>query len=104
LAVNPVAISAERGWGLDELLGALETALEREDQFVPVRLGVPFARAELIDRFYRHGRVVERRDDDLGTTLIGVLPASAIGQFGEFIAREPDRQRPRPEAVAEPVA
>ncbi|HEU5432682.1 MAG TPA: GTPase HflX [Thermomicrobiales bacterium] len=107
LAVNPVAISAARGWGLEHLLGAVEAALEREDDFVPVRLGVPFARAELIDRFYRNGRVVERRDDDWGTTLIGVLPAGAVGQFGDFIAVEPERHRarPAPEApLAEPVA
>ncbi len=100
LAVNPVAISAERGWGLGDLLGAVEAALEREDDFVPVRLGVPFERSELVDRFYRNGRVAERRDDEWGTTLIGVLPSGAVGQFGEYIAVRPDRHRQRPEPVA----
>jgi hypothetical protein len=68
---------------------------------------VPFARADLLDRFYRNGRVVERRDDEWGTTLTGVLPASMVGQFGDFIAVEPDRHRARPAPetrLAEPVA
>ena len=86
LASDPVAISAEQGWGLDQLLARIETALEVDAGFVPVRLSVPFARTDLVDRFHRTGRVEETRFDETGTTIVGSLPAAALGRFAPYVA------------------
>ena len=86
LASDPVAISAEQGWGLDRLLARIQTALEVDAGFVPVRLSVPFARTDLVDRFHRTGRVEEARFDETGTTIVGSLPAAALGRFAPYVA------------------
>ncbi len=104
LATNPVPISAAAGWGFDRLLSAVETALEQEDGFVRVRLAVPFSRSDLVERFYRTGRVEERHDTETGTLLVGRVPAAATGFFGEFLSLD-GNSHPRPAAtVASPAA
>ena len=80
-----VPISAQRREGLDALLGAVEAALEADAGFVPVRLAVPFDRSDLVDRFHRLGRVAETRHDEHGTTLLGHLPAAALGRFAPYV-------------------
>jgi len=86
LAAEPVAVSAGRGWGLDRLLGQVGSALEAEADFVPVRLSVPFSRSDLVDRFHQTGRVEELCHDEGGTTIIGHLPAAALGRFAPYVA------------------
>ncbi len=86
LATEPVAVSAGRGWGLDHLLAAIGGALEAEAGFVPVRLSVPFARTDLVDRFHRTRRVEETRHDEDGTVVVGHLPAAALGRFAPYLA------------------
>ncbi len=86
LATDPVAISAQRGVGFDQLLARVEAALEVDANFVPVRLSVPFSRTDLVDRFHRTGRVEETRFDEGGTTILGHLPAAALGRFAPYLA------------------
>jgi GTP-binding protein HflX len=93
LALNPVAISARDGTGLDQLLSNAECALEAESDFVPVSLTAPFVRSDLVDRFHRVGRVEETHFDESGTTLIGYLPARELGRFAPFVTQHPDRKR-----------
>ena len=107
LATNPVPISAAAGWGFDRLLSAVETALEQEDEFVRVRLTVPFSRSDLVERFYRTGRVEERHDTESGTLLVGRVPAAATGLFGEFLSRDGEpgsRPAPASAVAASPAA
>ena len=87
LAVNPVAISAMNGVGLDEMLGKIELAVEVDQDFVPVTLAAPFVRTDLVDRFHRLGRVEETRFDESGTTLEGFLPERELGRFAPYLAR-----------------
>jgi GTP-binding protein HflX len=95
LATDPVAISAQAGIGFDPLLARVEAALEADADFVPVRLRVPFARTDLVDRFHRLGRVEETHFDEGGTTLLGRLPSAALGRFEPYLS-------PRTEAPAAP--
>lgn len=92
LAVNPVAISAQEHLGFDRLMAQVETALEVDEEFVPVTLTVPFARTDLVDRFHQLGRVEQRSYDESGATLQGVLPARELGRFSPYIAQRFTRE------------
>ena len=86
LATDPVVVSAGRGWGMERLMGRIEAALEADAGFVPVSLRVPYTRSDLVDRFHQSGRVEETRYDEGGTTVIGYLPAAALGRFAPYLA------------------
>jgi GTP-binding protein HflX len=95
LAAAAVPISAERGDGLPELLVQVERTLEEDAGFVPVRLAVPFARTDLVERFHRLGHVEETTHDEGGTTVRGTLPRSELGRFAPYV-----RELPRPVSPA----
>ena len=84
---DAVPISAQKGQGIDTLLGRIEAVLETEAHFVAVELTIPFDRSELVDRFHTYGRVGERTFDEHGTRITGWLPEADIGRFDPFIAR-----------------
>ncbi|MDP9367239.1 MAG: hypothetical protein M3Q03_03005, partial [Chloroflexota bacterium] len=86
---DAAAISAQKRLGLDGLLAKIEATLEADANFVPVRLSVPFDRTDLVDRFHRLGRVEETSHDETGTTLLGQLPAAAVGRFAPFLQQLP---------------
>jgi GTP-binding protein HflX len=89
LPIDAVPISARDGRGLDALLAKIEAAIEADEEYVPVRLRVPFARNDLVDRFHRTGRVAETTFDEEGTTLIGHLPSDAVGRFSPYVQTLP---------------
>jgi GTP-binding protein HflX len=102
-----VAISGLRGDGLNELLALVERAIEEDTGFIPVRLGVPFDRGDLVARFHRFGRAKETTFDEQGTTIIGTLPRALVGRFTPFIQELPQplagsqgRTEPAPAAAA----
>ncbi|MDP9370388.1 MAG: GTPase HflX [Chloroflexota bacterium] len=96
---NAAAISAQKRLGLDALLAKIEATLEADADFVPVRLSVPFDRTDLVDRFHRLGRVEETSHDETGTTLLGQLPAAALGRFAPFLLELPRLAAERSEAA-----
>ena len=98
LATDPVAVSATHEWGLDRLLARVEAALEADADFVAVQLTVPFSRSDLVDRFHRTGRVDETRFDEAGTTILGHLPAAALGRFAPYVAVRTGDSRAAPSA------
>jgi GTP-binding protein HflX len=100
---DPVAISAERHWGLDRLLRRIEAAIDEDAGFVPVRLSVPFARSDLVDRFHRTGRVDETRFDEGGTTVIGFLPRAALGRFAPYLVVKGERGDSRATSSGSPA-
>ena len=66
-----VPISALSGEGVDALLAAIDTALSIDEK--PVDLDVPQSDGALLAWLYRHGRVLERRDGEEGTTHLRVM-------------------------------
>lgn len=86
LAVNPVATSAQNGFGFETLMAQVEAALEADADFVPVTLSVPFARTDLVDRFHKLGRVEQTSFDENGAILLGYLPSRDLGRFAPHIA------------------
>ncbi|MDP9362990.1 MAG: GTPase HflX, partial [Chloroflexota bacterium] len=95
LAADPVAISAQTGFGFDALLTRVEAALEEDADFVPVRLAVPFARTDLVDRFHQTGRVETTGFDEGGTTIDGWLPSAALARFAPYVALRGGAERGR---------
>ncbi len=84
---DSIPISAQKGQGIDTLLGRIEAVLEAEAHFIAVELTIPFDRSELVDRFHTYGRVGERTFDEHGTRITGWLPEADMGRFDPFIAK-----------------
>ncbi len=82
---DAVAISAQKGINIDELLQAVEDMLEREEGFQLVTARIPFNRSELVERFHTQGRVETRDFNEQGTVLTGYLPSREFGRFGEYL-------------------
>jgi GTP-binding protein HflX len=85
LVPDAIPISAANGWGLDRVLGTLETIIEVEADFVAVQLTVPYDRSDLVNRFHGTGRVETIAHDEAGTTILGTLPAALLGRFAPFV-------------------
>ena len=81
---DAISISGQQGIGLDEMLRAVEAALDSEQRPVRMTVLVPYERGELVEQFYRLGQVVEMEHTGDGTVLTGRLPASLAERFAPF--------------------
>lgn len=79
---TPVAISALRGEGIDNLLAAVAERLRQS--MVPVRLLIPYANGELVSRFHEYGHVDQQEYTEEGTRLMGRLPVELAGQYRSY--------------------
>ncbi|NWF81982.1 MAG: GTPase HflX [Chloroflexi bacterium] len=74
-----VAVSAQQGWGLDELRARIETALA--EAMVTLAVLIPYQRNDLVSLWHRRG-VVEREEYvNEGTHILGRIPRALAGQF-----------------------
>jgi len=89
LPPDVVAISAQAKLGLNDLMQAVERLLDLEQDFVPVTMNAPYDRYDLVDRFYRLGRVELMDFTEDGATVHGHLPASLMGRFAPYLADQP---------------
>jgi len=80
-----VLVSALRGWGLDALLGRIETKLAAEQPIVEV--AIPYSESRLVDLFRRRGRVISERYTEDGTILRGQLPRAVERAFAPYLRR-----------------
>jgi GTP-binding protein HflX len=83
-----VPISGATGYGLTELMQAVEQLLEQQERFVPVRAVIPYADSVLVDRFHRVGRIESTDYTEKGTVITGLLPEAEIGMFGPRVTIE----------------
>jgi GTPase len=81
---TPVAISALTGAGIDKLQTRL--AAEIAAEYVPVRVTIPFADAELVALFRSRGMIEHEDHVSDGTVLTGRLPAGLLPSFRPFLA------------------
>jgi GTPase len=84
-SADVVLVSARRGWGLDELLSQLGTALAEELPTVEVQ--IPYTEGQLVDLFRRRGRVISERHTADGTVLRGQLPRAVERTFAPYLRR-----------------
>ncbi len=80
-----VLVSAASGAGLDDLLAAIARLV---DDAPPVSVYLSAAEGAAVAWLYRHGRVMDRIDDDEGGSRLAVrLSAQALGQFEQLFPR-----------------
>jgi GTP-binding protein HflX len=80
---NSLAISAQDGLGLTELLGRVETVLNQEMVYVTVR--IPYREGGLVSLFYQQGTVEREEHGKDGTILAGRLPARYLEAFRRYL-------------------
>jgi len=95
---HSVAVSAEQGIGLDDLLSVVRRELF--DSAVPVRVRLPNRRGDLIALFHDNGVVETEAYGEKVVTMTGRLPARLLAPFRPFLiqgrsvsthaAQEPD--------------
>lgn len=77
-----VAVSAQRGWGLEALCARIEQALA--EAMVTFDALIPYQRNDLVNLWHKRG-VIEREDHgDTGTHILGRLPHELAGQFAAY--------------------
>ncbi|ODT62848.1 MAG: GTPase HflX [Phenylobacterium sp. SCN 69-14] len=80
-----VLVSAASGAGLNDLLAAIARLV---DDAPPVSVHLSAAEGAAVAWLYRHGRVMDRIDDDEGGSRLAVrLSAQALGQFEQLFPR-----------------
>jgi len=84
VADNPAAvlISARKGWGLDDLLSAVDNALKQRMAVVDVL--IPYSRGDLVAMIHDHGTVESEEHTETGTHLIGHLPMNLAGRLAPY--------------------
>lgn len=97
-----VAISGASGYGIPELLTAVQELLESQDRFVEVTAVIPYSESVLVERFHRVGRVESVDYGERGTIIRGHLPEVEIGMFGSLLTIEGTGVAPVEPAVAVP--
>jgi GTP-binding protein HflX len=79
---NAVVVSAVTRHGLEALLAQVGAVVAAA--MVPVEVHIPFARADLVELFYRRGHVERDTPCEDGTRLAGALPRPLLATFGPF--------------------
>jgi GTP-binding protein HflX len=80
-----VAVSAQKNWGLDELLKRAEDTLG--DQMVKVAAFIPYKRNDLVALWHQRGVVDEEDYQEQGTKIVGRLPAPLLRQVENFVTK-----------------
>ncbi len=73
--INPdgyVLISAEQGWGMDELLERVQKLVDGD--LKEVRVLLPYTNSALVDMFHQRGQVLEEEYCEDGTRIHGLIP------------------------------
>jgi len=74
-----VAVSAQRGWGLDELLARIEATLA--ETMVQLEVLIPYQRNDLVSLWHRRGVVEQEQYEGEGTHILGRIPRELAPQF-----------------------
>ena len=79
---NGVAISAERGWGLDTLRARIDEVLGQ--RLVNITVELPYSAGRLVALFRQRASHIAERHTDNGTLLSGRLPKRFLHIFGPY--------------------
>jgi GTP-binding protein HflX len=79
-----VAVSALNGWGLDDLLDAIQTILG--EQMSPLQVCIPYAESELVALFHKHGLITRETHESSGVRIVGRLPQAWVQRYEAYLA------------------
>jgi GTP-binding protein HflX len=82
LPTDYVAVSAIRGWGLDELQRRIETALAA--RMYALTALIPYNRNDLVALWHKRGAIDEEGYEAEGTYIVGRVPESLVGQLAPY--------------------
>ncbi|MCL5027036.1 MAG: GTPase HflX [Chloroflexi bacterium] len=82
---NAVLVSAQRGWGLAELLSTIDRVLGQAMVSLKVRL--PYRASHLVHLFHQRGTVTSERYTADGTLIEGCIPPQLASQFRGYAVR-----------------
>lgn len=77
-----VAISAERGLGIGQLMARLEAALT--ESMEPIAVVIPYRENALVALFHRHGIIETEGYSAAGTRIEGHIPSHLLPSFSRF--------------------
>ncbi|MFV9506209.1 MAG: GTPase HflX [Oscillochloridaceae bacterium umkhey_bin13] len=77
-----VAVSAQRKWGMEELLARIEQTLA--EAMVALEVLIPYQRNDLVSLWHRRGVIEQEEYANEGTHILGRLPRDLAGQFAPF--------------------
>lgn len=83
-----VAISAEKGINIEEMLIRIEQILENKEGFKAISVTIPYDKSDLVERFHTHGHVIDRDFTEKGTILTGSLPSREMSRFEQYISKD----------------
>nr|WP_240695692.1 GTPase HflX [Candidatus Chloroploca sp. Khr17] len=84
LPSDVVAVSAQRGWGLDHLASRIEQALG--EAMVALDVLIPYQRNDLVSLWHRRGVIEQEEYAGDGTHILGRIPRDLAAQFGPYRA------------------
>jgi GTPase len=85
LPADYVAISAERGWGMEALLGRIEATLG--GAMTELEAVIPYKRNDLVAMWHQRGVIDVEAYEEGGTRIQGRIPAPLVGQLEQFTVK-----------------
>jgi GTP-binding protein HflX len=85
LPADYVAISAERGWGMEGLLGRIEATLG--GAMTELEAVIPYKRNDLVAMWHQRGVIDVEAYEEGGTRIQGRIPAPLVGQLEQFTVK-----------------
>jgi GTP-binding protein HflX len=80
---SAVAVSALRGWGLEELLNAIDLIFT--EQMAELEVQIPYAETGLVALFHEHGVIAREAYEGSGLRIVGKLPRELVGRFEPYL-------------------
>ncbi len=89
LGLHPeyVAISALKGWGLEELREQIEEVLDRETALIETT--IPYNRPDLVALFHERGRIDQEEYRAEGVYILGRIPRRYLRSFDPVMTAKP---------------
>jgi GTP-binding protein HflX len=77
-----VAVSAQRGWGMEALLKRVEELLGQ--RMATLEAFIPYKRNDLVALWHQRGVIDDERYEAEGTHIVGRVPSAIAAQIGPF--------------------
>jgi GTP-binding protein HflX len=90
---HPVPISAERGWGLDDLLSRVDQVLAGE--LIALTAEIPYDQGKLVNLWRSRGTIEREEYGADGVLIVGRIPAALRGQLERYRVRDADGRAAR---------
>lgn len=88
-----VAVSAQRRWGISELLARIESTLAKS--MVALEVVIPYQRNDLVSLWHKRGVIEQEQYANEGTRVVGRLPHELVPQFAPYRVADLQKERVR---------